>query len=115
MSDFKNQIFTLLKKCPDSATNGREVQYHNDQMYYSLVLNKKQGTQPDVPDFSASLTIYTEFGRYFKSIELTEKEFMDLKWAIDDWRKVLEEKAFEGFREFAESEPNSMDELLNDE
>ena len=114
MSDFKNQIFTLLKKCPDSATNGHEIQYHNDKIYYSLILNKKQGTQPDILDFSVSLTIFTEFGRYFKSIELTEKEFMDLKWAIDDWHNVLEAKAFEEFKDFAESKPNSMDDLLND-
>lgn len=115
MSDLKNQILALLKKCPDSAVEGCEIQYHNNTCYYSIVLNKKHGILEDVPDFSVSLTIYTEFGRYFKSIELTEKEFMDLKWTIEEWNKVLEDKAFEEFKDFAENEPNSMDDLLKDE
>ena len=114
MSDLKNQIFTLLKKCPDSAT-GSEANYHGDRNYYSIVLHKKYGTQEDIPDFSASLTIFTEFGRHYKSVELTEREFMDLKWTMEEWNKVLEDKAFEEFKDFAENEPNSMDDLLKDE
>ena len=114
MSDLKNQIFTLLKKRPDSAGASSSViavAYDlNKPVSYSISLFK------DVKDkqYSVSIRINEEFNTYIKNIELTEKEYMDVKWTIEEWIKDLEEKAFEDFAKFAESEPNSMDDLLND-
>ena len=111
MSDLKNQIFALLKKCPDNVfVNGEfsEVMYYvDDVLSYKLHLdhNKKQ---------EAILYIYSVSSTFWKTITLTEKEFMDIKWQIADWRSAIEAKLFEDFAKFAESEPNSMDDLLND-
>lgn len=113
MSDLKNQIFALLKKCPDS-TGTHQIHYYTDSTVYVITLTTKFGTQEDVPDYSAIVTISKESGQYHKTVELTEKEYMDIKWTIEEWAKDLEEKAFEDFAKFAEREPNSMDDLLND-
>ena len=114
MNNLKNQIFALLKKCPNGVDRHR-ISYHKDDNYYDLTLNKKYETQEDTPNFSASLIIYKNTNKYFKSVELTEKEYMDIKWSIEEWNKVLEDKAFEEFRDFVESTPNSMDDLLKDD
>ena len=114
MSDLKNQIFTLLKKRPDSAGGSSRViavAYDlNKPVSYSISLFKDVKEKP----YSVSIRISEEFNTYNKDIELTEKEYMDIKWTIEEWIKDLEEKAFEDFAKFAESEPNSMDDLLND-
>ena len=113
MSDLKNQIFTLLKKCPD-ATRTHQIHYYTDSTVYVITLVSKFGIQENVSDYSAIITISTESGQYQKTVELTEKEYMDLKWTIEEWDKELKEKAFEDFAKFAERDPNSMDDLLND-
>ena len=114
MNDLKNQIFALLKKRPYWARPLR-IHYYKDLVSYDVTLHKKLGEQEDVPGYSAYFVISTDAGMYDKNIELTEKEFMDMKWTIDEWHRTLEAKAFEEFRDFVESEPNSMDDLLKDE
>ena len=113
MSDLKNQIFALLKKRPDSAgVYGSIVGivYHlNNFTSYSINLLDTKNKP-----YSVSIRINEEFNTYIKDIELTEKEYMDIKWSIEEWANDLKEKAFEEFAKFAESEPNSMDDLLND-
>ena len=49
-----------------------------------------------------------------RTIELTEKEYMDLKWSIEAWKEQMEEQDLEEFKDFAESEPGTMDDLLHD-
>lgn len=118
MSDLKSQIFSLLKKCPTSASswdNGSLVLYRTgDGQEYHIETYKRKDYHPkDHPDFSATITIENE--RFdCETIPLTEKEFMDFKWKTEEWEKILHEKAFEAFKEFAESDPTSMDDLLND-
>lgn len=111
MSDLKNQIFTLLKKSPDYVfivENLIEATYYNtDFITYKIQLI------PGEKDI-LSLYIYSSSNTFNKRVELTEKEFMDIKWKIEDWKKELEIKALEDFAKFSESEPNSMDDLLND-
>lgn len=114
MSDLKNQIFALLKKRPDSAGASNlvvAVAYDlNKPTSYSISLFKDIKDKP----YSVNIRINEEFNTYIKDVELTEKEYMDIKWTIEEWIKDLEQKAFEDFAKFAESEPNSMDDLLND-
>ena len=113
MNDLKNQIFALLKKCPNAARD-RQIHYYTDSVAYTISLISNFGTQENVPDCYAIITISTENDQYQKNVELTEKEYMDLKWTIEEWDKELKEKAFDDFVKFAESEPNSMDDLLDD-
>lgn len=111
MSDLKNQIFTLLKKCPERVNFNEHVTevayYPEDNSTYILTLKSEEG-------YKIQVSIYDYANVFSKTIPLTEKEYMDIKWAIEEWRNLLEEKAFEDFAKFAESEPNSMDDLLND-
>lgn len=111
MGNLKNQIFTLLKKCP-SFTRTNQIHYYTDSIVYAVALYPK--FKQEGLDYCAIITISSENGQYQKTVELTEKEYMDIKWTIEEWHEVLEVKAFDDFAKFAESEPNSMDDLLND-
>ena len=112
MSDLKNQIFALLEKCPDHITtvidDFIEATYYNGEFItYRVHVSFK-------PNPTVILFIYFNSSAYRKEISVTEKEFMDIKWKIEAWEKEVEAKALETFKEFAEKEPNSMDDLLND-
>ncbi len=114
MSDLKNQIFALLKKRPDSAGASNSVVsigYDlNKSIWYCISLFKDVKDKP----YSVNVRINGDFNTYIRDIELTEKEYMDMKWTIEEWARDLEEKAFEDFAKFAERDPNSMDDLLDD-
>ena len=111
MSDLKNQIFTLLKKCPERTNVSEHVTeiayYPEDDTTYMLTLKSEDG-------YKIKVSIYDYPNVFSETIPLTEKEYMDIKWTIEEWDKELKEKAFADFAKFAESEPNSMDDLLND-
>lgn len=111
MSDLKNQIFALLEKCPDYITiidDLIEATYYNGEFItYRVHMSFK-------PNYTVTLSVYFNSNVFRKEISVTEKEFMDIKWKIEAWSKEIEAKALDTFKEFAEREPNSMDDLLND-
>lgn len=112
MSDLKNQILALLEKCPDYTTtiidDLIEATYYNGEFItYRVHVSFK-------PNPTVALFIYFNSSTYRKEISVTEKEFMDIKWKIEAWAKEIEAKALDTFKEFAEKEPSSMDDLLND-
>ena len=111
MEDLKNQIFALLKKCPEHVNANKHVTeiayYPEDNRTYMLTLKSEE-------EYKIKVSIYNYPNVFSKTISLTEKEYMDIKWSIEEWQNVLEEKAFEDFTKFTENEPNSMDDLLND-
>lgn len=118
MSDLKSQLFSLIKKCPNNAStwdDGSYLSYKaSDEVEYSIqTLKKKPGYPEDYPDFTASINIEKDTF-VSETIALTEKEFMDIKWKTEEWESVLHAKALEAFKEFAESNQTSMDDLLND-
>lgn len=112
MSDLKNQIFALLEKCPDYTTtiidDFIEATYYNGEFItYRVHVSFK-------PTPMVTLSIYFNSSVFKKEVSVTEKEFMDIKWKIEAWTREIEAKALDTFKEFAEKEPNSMDDLLND-
>lgn len=121
MSDLKTQIFSVIKKRPHSICTSFEtydVAYVNDNSEYVICPSKhNNGTS-----FTCTLRInrrcddeplvFTD--ETIRTIELTEKEYMDLKWTIEAWKEQLEEQDLEEFKDFAESEPGTMDDLLHD-
>lgn len=112
MCDLKNQIFALLKKCPNRADFNNVTYYKDDATTYNIVLYQfKQG---NVPNYIVDLNIYSRYGTHIEQASITEKEYMELKWQIEDWTEVIKNKILGEFKEFTESEPNSMDDLLND-
>ena len=108
MSDLKNQIFKLLKRAPDCANNNREVKYISDDTYYTITLGE---------DFTINLSILCSkpcCKWLFLTIELDEKEYMEAKWTIEDWQKHLDAQLLNKFAEFVDTDPETMDDLLND-
>ena len=119
MSDLKSQIFTLVKKCPVCAgidKTSAYIQYNNNGKRYSININAKQSYDVENrPDYYIDFYIDEDECHYFKEIPLTEKEFMELKWTVEEWALAFELKAFDQFKDFAEpDEPSAMDDLLND-
>lgn len=103
MEEIKNLIFKLLKKKPDwiSAIDEKEIDAsYND---ISLSIYNYNG-------FEYQLRI-NNFGF---TDELSEREFMEMKWQLSDWRDVLEKEAISKLNEFVDSPNGTMDDLLND-
>ena len=49
------------------------------------------------------------------TIEATEREYMEIKWEIEELKKLSDEKQIDGFKEFVDGlSKNTMDELLNE-
>lgn len=125
MSDLKSQIFTLLKKCPKSTElwkNSCRITYKNGESIYVVHLSRPQDEEIPFADFEPQehyefqMDIYLNSGgkHFCQKIELTEKEYMEIKWAIEEWTTVLKTAILDEFKEFVETEPSSMDDLLND-
>ena len=112
MSDLKNLILALLEKCPQRAVayeDGGTVSYFpRDGHSYNLDLISNE-------EYLLKLTMFCGPSVFSEEIPLTEREFMELKWKFEDWQKELKAKALDEFKEFAKSEPKSMDDLLKDE
>lgn len=114
MSDLKNQIFTLLKKCPNRAnttSDGGCVEYEDPNLNCQITVGKKF----DAVGYFVEVWIDAPYANHFESIDLTEKEFMELKWTMEEYETVLKLKLLDAFKDLCESEPSSMDDLLKDE
>ena len=115
MSDLKNQVFALLKKRPTMACVTNQIvqaTYHpNESTRYDISLFKDSFNKP----YMMNVLINENLGTFAKNVEITEKEFMELKWIVDDWAATIKSEVFERFKDFAEpAEPTAMDDLLND-
>lgn len=113
MSDLKNQVFRLFEKRPieaQIAETGGSLRYCvTDSLYYSINVIASDNSK-----FAIGVEIWTDYAHYERYVEISEKEFMNLKWKIEDWQSILEQEAFDKFEEFANIEPGTMDDLLND-
>ena len=115
MSDLKSQIFALLKKRPLHAISykyGGSLVYYPDKKTCDASYHIGIDTLNE--EYHLRFTIYDGPNVIEKNLELTEKEFMDMKWKIQDWENLIQTEALEKFKDFVESEPRSMDELLED-
>ena len=119
MSDLKTQIFSVIKKRPYSISTtfgGYQLGYINDNIEYVVGIDRHDGHFTCTLDINKSLDkdpLMFKDSTYRK-VELTEREYMDLKWSIETWKEQMEEQDLEEFKDFAESEPGTMDDLLND-
>lgn len=118
MENLKTLVQKLLKFCPTKVMNGLfdddVIEYYNDNIsysisVYSLIDNSKYYVKINI----SNIHPYEYINDF--NIEVTEKEYMETKWQIEDWIKYLNEKQLLAFEEFVNSfENNSMDDLLND-
>ena len=127
MSDLKNQIFTLLKKCPKCVElwgDGCRITYKNGESSYVIHLSRPPKEDDEIPFLDTTPQEHYEFqmdiwlnsaGKHFATkVELTEKEYMEMKWTIEEWNNTFTTSILDEFKEFVETEPSSMDDLLND-
>jgi len=121
MSDLKTQIFSVIKKRPHSictSFDAYEVAYVNDNSEYIIYPTKCNNGTSFVCTLRVSKRCNNDTLPFadetIRKVELTEKEYMDLKWAIEAWKEQIEEQDLEEFKDFAESEPGTMDDLLHD-
>lgn len=114
MNDLKNKIFILLKKCPvyaDSIGDYTSAHYNGpENTKYEVNLLKRDSK------YFVVIIINDTFTFHDKEIEITEKEYMEIKWTVEKWHKVIYETAFERFIDFVEPPVTSeMENLLKDE
>ena len=110
MDDLKTLINKLLCKQPDLIYEMFEtsVQYKNKDFIYDITLWKSE--HKVTLSIQGNVAITSNY-----DIELTEKEYMELKWKMEAWRDELQNSNFETFKEFVNEIPESgMDDLLND-
>lgn len=112
MKEIKNLVTKLLQVSPSLVSidnfGGSATYNSNDDTMYSIFLYKND-------DYNLSLTITSGSGYYEYFSKLTEKEFMELKWTIEKWSNDIENKTFDEFRDFVNSNANPADDLLNDD
>lgn len=113
-------LLTLIKKLLNHVPNRMDVnpfidggaEYFYENLSYRIDYWKSQD------EYILCLNI-TERHPYFhlseKTIKVSEKDYMEIKWKCEEWSKYLEEQQLNQFEEFVNGfENNSMDELLND-
>ena len=113
-------LLTLIKKLLNHVPNRINVspfidggvEYFYENLIYCINYWKGQD------GYTISLHI-TEKNPYFhlneKTMKVSEKDYMEIKWKCEEWSKYLEEQQLNQFEEFVNGfENNSMDELLND-
>lgn len=108
MSKLVSLVKKLLERKPDNCGMFCDyVAYKHKDGFYRV----------DTSEYDKTYSIYlfdtsneTQF-----SEEVSERDYMEIKWAIEEWRKILHEDAFDEFEEFVNEVPDQgMDELLHD-
>lgn len=110
MDDLKTLVNKLLCKRPDVIYEmfGPGAQYQNKDFIYDIMLSESKHIV--TLNIQGNVAITSNY-----DIELTEKEYMELKWKIEAWRDELQNSNFETFKEFVNEIPErGMDDLLND-
>ena len=115
MKDLKTLVIKLLEQKPNSCIIdgfmcAAHVSYVNGDTRYEISLHKAS-------KYSLELHIYSvcDSKSYYYDCDLSEQEFMEIKWKIEGWDQVLQEDVFNAFSEYVESLPgDARDELLND-
>lgn len=108
-----NLIKKLLKKRPSSfggfVFDETSLLYENGESTYIIDFNAVNG-------YVITLSIDNAITHYCNhySIDVDEKDYMEIKWTMQNWRSVFEESEFNTFKEFAETDDTQMEDLLND-
>lgn len=112
------KLISLVRKCLNNKPSykyegifdycGAVVYYDNDVKYTISITNPidEQYTLRVEMDKDCHIEFYSS---------LTEKEYMEFKWRMEELCKILDDEAFSSFESFVDSqEKGTMDELLND-
>lgn len=114
MEELKTLVRRLLGTEPTYVLKGPfddyiYVYYINGKYKYSIHLEVNNTIILDVFENNPYQWLNTF------TIEATEREYMEIKWEIEELKKLSDEKQIEGFKEFVDGlSKNTMDELLNE-
>ena len=118
MTDLLTLIKKLLKQVPNRITScvfddSNDAEYLCDNLKYSIRYSC-YNTQYFIHLNIARTEPYW-FILHEAQIEVSEKDYMETKWKIEEWKNYLEEQYLNQFEEFVDSfSDNSMDSLLNE-
>lgn len=118
MKDIKTLIQKLLTQKPYSSDSSKfltdgSIQYKNGELDYDISIYKNEHNY--VVSLQIGYNNDEDFVYDTYDSELNEREFMEIKWKIEEWEKVLHEDRLEAFADYVESLPgDARDELLND-
>lgn len=111
MEELKTLIKKLLSKAPMYTAFVDNYCYtveyiHEDTKYYINLYKESYTAKLKIEKKDINARCFT--------VKLTEKEYMEFKWTIEEWDKYLYTKYFNEFKDFVEIETaKSMDALLN--
>ena len=113
MSDLKKLIFKVLEKTPTRTDVNFDKTYHSvfyidEEKSYDIVIYKNKD------GYEAEINIFNAYRSSRFVCELTEKEYMQLKWQMEEWNTYILDKDFDLFEEFANKSKGSIDDLLDD-
>ena len=120
MSEIKSLAKRLLKKKPnvvvtEDGYTAHDVLtlagYNNKDVYYTVSLMKPN----IVGGFRLTIDINTDDLSYSYTCDLTEQEFMEIKWQIEEWNEHLKNDLFDTLRDFVHVGNDPADDLLNDD
>ena len=118
MEEIKKDIFKLIEKRPTYIEEGF-FDCDFASCNYSIgetEINIKLFTDAFGETNKKSVMLSVRNGQQFchKEVDLTEKEYMQLKWKIQDWNSILKEELMAVFKEFVNTPNGTMEDLLND-
>lgn len=113
MSDLKKLIFKILEKVPTRVEftpdkDWESISYIEEHNYYDIQIYKNNDA------FKVDVCVSTGYNSIDFKTELTEKEYMQIKWQIEEWDTYLRNKAFDTLEEFALKTKGTIDDLLDD-
>lgn len=111
-------IKKLLERVPytvnmlEGFTDGC-IYYLNNEDTYKIALCKTSDSKYQI-SFDIIRYKYPLYSKEF-FFDVSEKEYMEIKWKFEEWNTYLNNRSLEQFEDFVNEEPDSsMDGLLND-
>lgn len=105
----------LLKRIPTNVPSGPfdscSITYNNDDFtfYIDLYTNIDSKYMLSLHINNHNISQYNDY-----QFEIGEKDYMEIKWKIEEWSNYLKEQAFNKFKEFIEEDDTQIDDLLDD-
>lgn len=117
MEDLKNLVKKLLDRKPVEAVAksyfGPNVTYNDGNKIYKIDLCQYEDGHKHSLNLFIGETVLDISGHDY-SCDITEKEYMELKWKMEGWEEELHADAFNEFADFVKQQEDPRNTLLND-
>lgn len=116
MEDLKNLVKKLLDRKPVEAEVdgyfGPNITYKDEKNFYKIDMSINGKSQYSLNLFIGQNDLDLD-GHDF-NCKITEREYMEFKWKIEEWKNELHADAFSEFSDFVKQQEDPMNTLLND-